>query len=245
MEKNSVISIENLYKAYGKKEVLKGVNLQVGYGEMFGFIGANGAGKSTTVDCLIGIKSFTRGNISVCGHDVVKEPIAAKRSFGYVASEPCCYGNMTGNGYFSFIAGVYGLDEKVYRKRLQGLLKQFRFDPNDLTRKICTYSHGMTQKICLIASLLHDPKVWILDEPTVGLDAATVDALKTVMKERVNGGKTVFFVSHNLEFVANLCDKVALIRDGQIADVYNLKRESDARQKLEKNFFDLNGETDV
>lgn len=244
MEKNSVISIENLYKSYGHKEVLRGVNLQVNRGELFGFIGENGAGKSTTVDCLIGIKGFDKGKVSVCGHDIVSDGIEAKKSFGYVASEPCCYGNMTGIGYLSFLANIYRLDEKLFKKRLHTLLKQFCFDPQDLGRKICTYSHGMMQKICLTGSLLHDPQVWILDEPTVGLDAGTVEALKIVMRERANGGKTVFFVSHNIEFISTLCDKVALIRDGRIESVHNLKREPQIRQKLAEIFLGRNGETE-
>lgn len=241
MDKQIAISIENLCKSYGTNKVLKNVSLQVHKGELFGFIGKNGAGKSTTVDCLIGIKAFERGRIVICGHDVLKAPMEAKKAFGYVASEPCCYANMTGMGFFIFIANVYSVDEKIFRQRLGLLLNQFLFDKKDLGRRISTYSHGMMQKVCLIASLLHDPQVWILDEPTVGLDIMTVDALKAIMKSRTKSGKTVFFTSHNIEFISTLCDKVAIINNGQVVGVHDLKNEPQFCQKLSKDFFEMHG----
>ena len=167
-EKKSAISIQNLYKAYGKKQVLKGLNLEVYPGELFGFIGRNGIGKSTTIDCMIGAKRFQKGKIYVNGYDIVKEPLQAKASYGYVASEPTCYDVMTGYDYLEFVASIYGLNEKEFNKSYRYLCTRLKLDMKELENAISGYSHGMKQKLCLAASLLHNPDIWILDEPTVG-----------------------------------------------------------------------------
>ena len=164
------ISIKELYKSYGKKEVLKGVDLDVYKGELFGFIGRNGVGKSTTIDCMIGVKRFDSGSVSICGYDVVRDPLECKRLFAYVASEPTCYDVMTGYDYLEFIASVYGVGQKEFKANCEYLIGRLAFKEDDLHLSISGYSHGMKQKLCLVASLLHNPDVWILDEPTVGLD---------------------------------------------------------------------------
>ena len=244
MKDKIIFSIDSLYKSYGKKQVLKGVSLQVGAGEIFGFIGRNGVGKSTTIDCSIGIKQFDKGSVRICGYDPVKQPIEAKRCLGYVASTPCCYENMTGFSYLQFLASIYRVEKQDFTQRLDYLLDCLKLDKSDLRMHISTYSHGKRQKICLIGSLLHDPDLWLLDEPTVGLDIMTVKALKSLMQERTSRGKTVFFTSHNIEFVASVCDRVAIINQGTIVALYSLNAEPQIKSRLPQLFYNLNEESD-
>ena len=235
------ISIQNLFKSYGKKEVLKGLTLEVYPGELFGFIGRNGIGKSTTIDCLIGSKKFNSGLIKIDGYDITKEPIAAKESFGYVASEPTCYEEMTGFEYLEFIASIYQITEGDLQRNAKYLCTRLQLDLKELNNPISDYSHGMKQKLCLVASLLHNPKIWILDEPTVGLDIMAVEELKKMMKEYVSHGNTVFITSHSIELVAKLCDRVAIINDGKVAALYDLNKDPNKRLQLSRIFFSTYG----
>lgn len=240
-EKKSAISIQNLYKAYGKKQVLKGLNLEVYPGELFGFIGRNGIGKSTTIDCMIGAKRFQKGKIYVNGYDIVKEPLQAKASYGYVASEPTCYDVMTGYDYLEFVASIYGLNEKEFNKSYRYLCTRLKLDMKELENAISGYSHGMKQKLCLAASLLHNPDIWILDEPTVGLDIIATEELKKMMREYANHGKCVFVTSHNIDLVSKLCDRVAIVNDGVVKEVFDLNRNPNKRLQLAKIFLETFG----
>ena len=166
----NILEIKNLYKSYGTKEVLKGINVTVGKGQIVGLIGKNGIGKSTTIDCVTGSKNYNSGEIYIDGCNIESNPIEIKKRFGYISSEPCLYETMTGYEYLSFIASVYGVSPSVFPNKVEELRANFDLTENDLSVKIKGYSHGMKQKLSLIASLLHDPILWILDEPTVGLD---------------------------------------------------------------------------
>ena len=240
-EKAVAIKIDNLHKSYGKKEVLRGINLEVYEGEMFGFIGRNGIGKSTTIDCMIGAKKFDSGNITVNGFDIKKDPLLAKASFGYVASEPTCYEIMTGYEYLEFIASIYGVGEAIFTKNYKYLIDRLALNPDELNNPIGTYSHGMKQKLCLAASLLHNPKVWILDEPTVGLDIMAVEEIKKMMREYADHGKTVFVTSHNIELVAKICDRVAIINNGVVVQLFDLNKDPNKRLQLPRIFLDVYG----
>lgn len=235
------ISIEDLYKSYGKHEVLKGLSLDVYEGELIGFIGKNGIGKSTTIDCMIGAKKFNSGTITIDGYDVSRQPLDCKFSFGYVASEPTCYEEMKGKDYLEFIASIYGLSEGELQQNYKYLCKRLELDLEDLNKPITDYSHGMKQKLCLIASLLHSPKVWILDEPTVGLDIMAVEELKKMMREYADHGNTVFVTSHNIELVAKICDRVAIINDGKVQSLLDLNRDPNKRLQLSRIFLEAYG----
>lgn len=235
------LSIRQLYKSYGKKEVLKGIDLNVYAGELFGFIGRNGIGKSTTIDCVIGAKRFDSGTITICGNDVVHEAVECKRRFGYVASEPTCYDIMTGYDYLEFVAAVYGVGQKEFKTNCDYLTERLAFKESDLNLPISGYSHGMKQKLCLVASLLHNPDVWILDEPTVGLDIMAVEELKKMMREYANHGKTVFVTSHNIELVSKLCDRVAIVNNGVVAATYDLNKSPNLRLRLSRLFIETYG----
>ncbi len=240
-QREVAISIKGLKKSYGKKEVLKGIDLDVYKGELFGFIGRNGIGKSTTIDCMIGVKRFDSGTIEIGGYDVVHEPVECKRLFGYVASEPTCYDIMTGYDYLEFVASVYGVGQKEFKINCEYLMKRLSFKDSDLNLPISGYSHGMKQKLCLVGSLLHSPDVWILDEPTVGLDIMAVEELKKMMREYANHGKTVFVTSHNIDLVSKLCDRVAIVNQGVVSASYDLNRSPNLRLRLARLFVETYG----
>jgi len=235
------VQIRGLYKNYGKKQVLKGLDLDVYPGELFGFIGRNGVGKSTTIDCMIGAKRFDQGEISVGGYNIRTEALDAKYSYGYVASEPTCYEVMTGYDYLEFVASIYGLTETEFSGNYKYLCRRLQLDVAELAHHISGYSHGMKQKLCLIASLLHNPNIWVLDEPTVGLDIMAQEELKKMMREYANHGKTVFITSHNIEMVSAICDRVAIINDGVVKGVYDLNKNPQKRNELARIFIETYG----
>ena len=187
---------------------------------------------------MIGAKRFQGGSIFVNGHDIKHEPLQAKLSYGYVASEPTCYEVMTGYEYLEFVASIYKLSEAEFNRAYKYLCTRLKLDLIELQNTISTYSHGMKQKLCLVASLLHDPEVWILDEPTVGLDIIATEQLKKMMREYANHGKCVFVTSHNIDLVSKLCDRVAIINDGIVKGIYDLKKNPNKRIQLNKIFLD-------
>ena len=155
------IQIKDLYKSYGKKDVLKGLNVNAKKGEVFGFIGKNGIGKSTTIDCIVGLKDYDSGEILILDTDNKKDPLKAKNLIGYVPSEPVTYEMMSGNEYLQFVASSYGMIQSSFNNNYNFLIKKFGMSPKDMDRKIREYSHGMKQKVCLMASLIHNPK-WFM-----------------------------------------------------------------------------------
>ena len=239
MKKEIVIDIQGLSKTYnkGQKEVLSNLNLQIYQGEIFGFIGRNGIGKSTTIKCMIGINEFEKGDIILKGHSIKLEPIEAKKVFGYVPDSHNLYEGMTGREYINFIASIYQTKKEGYEEKFNHLVKRFQIE-NDIDRLIGEYSHGMRQKISLISAVIHDPDIWILDEPMVGLDIMVQKELVTLMKEFKQSGRTVFLTSHNIDIVQKLCDRVAIINGGNIAIILD---ENDFNTKgkegLEEIFF--------
>lgn len=232
-----VLSIKDLHKSYGKKEVLKGINLEVYKGEVFGFIGKNGAGKSTTIDCIVGLKDFNSGEIVLAGHNVKENPLDAKMKLGYVPSEPITYEVMTGNEYLQFVASSYNMYQESFDKNYEFLKNKFMISDSDLNRKIREYSHGMKQKVCLMASLIHNPTIWILDEPTVGLDIIVYQTLMDRLKEFAANGKTVFVTSHNIDLVSRICNRVAIINNGVVAELIDFSKEPLKRRNLSNIFF--------
>ena len=241
-EINYSLIIKDLYKSYGKKDVLKGLNLEVKKGEVFGFIGKNGIGKSTTIDCVVGLKDYDSGEILIMGVDNKLDPLKAKSLIGYVPSEPVTYEMMTGNEYLQFIGSSYGMIQNSFNKNYNFLIKKFTMTLQDMNRKIREYSHGMKQKICLMASLIHNPKIWILDEPTVGLDIMVYEVLLKMIKEFAQNGRTVFVTSHNIELVSKVCDRVAIINDGRVEMLIDFKKDPLKRRDLSKIFFKIYGD---
>lgn len=205
-------------------------------GELYGFIGQNGAGKSTTIESIIGIKPYDKGEILLDGWPLKKKPNQAKASVGYVSSEPIAYEDMTGINYVAFIASIYKVPKDEFNSRFEYLCKRFSLKIDDTLKLIKEYSHGMKQKICLIASLIYNPKIWILDEPTVGLDVFTSEELISYMQEYVKNGNTILVASHNIELISRICDKVSIIHNGTILKTFDLKSHPEYKSKL-KNYF--------
>ena len=237
----NILEIKNLYKSYGTKEVLKGINLIVGKGQIVGLIGKNGIGKSTTIDCVTGSKNYNSGEIYINGTNIESNPIEIKKMFGYISSEPCLYETMTGYEYLSFIASVYGVSPSVFPNKVVELRSNFDLTENDLSVKIKGYSHGMKQKLSLIASLLHDPILWILDEPTVGLDIMVYHYLMKCMLDFVKNGKSILITSHNLDFIGKICNRVDIINNGIIFKSINLDENEEYRGKLDQVLTEIYG----
>lgn len=236
------LTIDGLRKSYGDKRVLKGISFDVKKGELFGLIGKNGAGKSTTIDCVIGIKQPDEGQITVNGFSLKKDPLSAKASIGYLPSEPTAYMEMKGIDYLNFIASVYGVDEDIFEKNVDYLSRRLDLKQHDLAIPIQNYSHGMQQKLCIMASLIHNPALWILDEPMVGLDAFTSQELIKMMREYAKRGKSCFVASHNIELIARICDRVAILDGGNIIRVFELAKNPSDRYALPPFFFSRCGE---
>ncbi len=211
-----MLSIRNLSKTYkGGKRAVNNLSLEIEAGDIFGFIGHNGAGKTTTLKCIVGIIDFEEGEILLSGRSVKSDPVAVKRDIAYVPDNPDVYEYLTGLQYLNFIADIFGTEKNERTE----LIEKYSviFGINDvLGNLISTYSHGMKQKLVLLSALVHKPKLMVLDEPFVGLDPKAAHDVKEIMKEFVRGGGAIFFSTHVLDTAEKLCNKVAVIKDGEI-----------------------------
>lgn len=243
-----MLRISNLTKSYahGTTYAVDNLSLEVKGGEIFGFLGPNGAGKSTTIKCLTGILPFPDGHINICGYDLKEQPIEAKKHLGYVADEHILYETLTGLQYINFIADIFGVESDIRKERIEKYAQLFEMTDH-LNSKIQSYSHGMKQKISIISALVHDPDVWVLDEPMTGLDPKSSYELKQLMAERAKAGKAIFFSSHVLEVVEKICTKVAIIDKGKIVTVCDINELQEKRSDLtlEDFFLALTGGKNV
>ena len=215
-ENTPAILIQDLHKSYGKKEVLKGLNLEVKQGELFGFIGRNGAGKSTTIDCMIGLKKFNSGRIELLSYDVVQEPLLAKSHFGYVPSEPTVYEAMTGYEYLEFVASIYQISEGQFKANYKYLCNRLQLREEDLEVPASNYSHGMKQKLALISALIHEPKLMMMDEPSLGLAPLIVRDIFQIIKEINKQGVTILLIEQNANMALHTADKGYVMETGEI-----------------------------
>lgn len=232
-----MIEIKNVNKKYGNKEVIKDLNLKINDGEIFGFIGPNGSGKTTTINMITGALDITKGEILVNGKSIEKDPVNAKKEFGIVPDSPDMFLNFKVIEYFNFIADIYDVDSKTREERIKTLVKKFNIEKY-IKDRIDSLSHGTRQKVVVIGALLHNPNIWILDEPMTGLDPESSYILKEMMREHAKQGKIVFFSSHVLEVVEKLCDKIAIIDNGNISYIGTLKelKEKYPEKTLEEIF---------
>lgn len=218
-----MIEIKNVSKTYnGKKKVLKNISFKIEGGEIFAFIGHNGAGKTTMIKCIMGILGFEEGDILVDNKSIKEEPLECKRIMAYVADNPDLYENMKAIDFINFICDMYEVSEDIRRENTLKYAKMFEIE-DKLNDDISSFSHGMKQKIALIAALAHNPKVLIMDEPFVGLDPKAVYDMKEIMRDMAKDGKTIFFSTHILDVAEKLCDRVAIIKDGTIVKVGKMK----------------------
>ncbi len=227
-----MLEIKNITKTYGKETLaVDDLSLTIEDGQIVGFIGPNGAGKTTTIKMLTGILKPDTGSISINGYDIVSDAIMAKRQFGFVSDNPNVYPKLRGREYLNFIADMYEVDYKKRDQQITHYSNLLKME-DVLDDKIATYSHGMRQKIMVIAVLIHDPYLLILDEPLTGLDPQSSFVLKELMKERAAEGKSVFFSTHVLEIAEKLCDQIAIVNHGKIIYVGTL-------EKLKQDYPDL------
>ncbi|EMI9089906.1 ABC transporter ATP-binding protein [Bacillus cereus group sp. RP37] len=212
-----MLEIINFSKTYkGGKKAVEHLNLTVQAGDIFGFIGHNGAGKSTTIKSLVGVIDFEEGEIFVDGHSVKKDPIACKRVMAYIPDNPDLYEQLTGIQYLNFVADVFKVPAKDREEQIQKYGDAFEITPY-LGDLISSYSHGMKQKVAIISAVLHKPKLLVLDEPFVGLDPKAAVVLKSIMKELCEKGSAIFFSTHVLDVAEKLCNKIAMINRGKLA----------------------------
>ncbi|MGH1279021.1 ABC transporter ATP-binding protein [Bacillus basilensis] len=239
-----MIEITNVSKSYnGSTYAVKDLSLSVPSGEIFGFLGPNGAGKSTTIKMITGIHGVDKGTITINGKDIMKNPMEAKRTFGYVPDSPDMFLRLKGIEYLNFMADMYEVPKEVRQERIESLAKKFDLY-NVLSDQIQSYSHGMRQKIVIIGVLVHEPDVWILDEPLTGLDPKSAYILKEMMREHADKGKIVFFSTHVLEVAEKICDRVAIINKGNLQFKGNLNEMRDhfkSNESLEKMFLEMTG----
>ena len=210
-----MLRIEHLTKTYGPKTAVDDLSLHIRPGEICGFIGHNGAGKTTTLKACCGILEFDRGEIFVDGVSIRRDPLACKKQLAYIPDNPDLYEFLSGVQYLNFIADVYGVSKAVREAAVARYGEMFQLT-DDLAQPISAYSHGMKQKLAVMAALLHQPKLLMMDEPFVGLDPTAAHLLKGVMRELCSQGTAIFFSTHVLEVAEKLCDNVAIIRGGRL-----------------------------
>ena len=233
-----MIEIKNVSKTYnGKKKVLKNVSFKIESGEIFAFIGHNGAGKTTMIKSIMGILDFEEGNILIDNKSIKEEPLECKKIMAYVPDNPDLYENMKAIDFINFICDMYEVSENIRRENTLKYAKMFEIE-DKLNDDISSFSHGMKQKVALIAALAHNPKVLIMDEPFVGLDPKAVYDMKEIMRDMAKNGKTIFFSTHILDVAEKLCDRVAIIKDGTIVKVGKMK-DIKGDESLEQVFLEL------
>ena len=241
MKTNNMLEIKNYTKIYGEgKKAADNVSLTVERGDIYGFIGHNGAGKSTTIRAVVGVMDFTEGEIYIDGHSVKDESLECKKVTAYIPDNPDLYDNFTGIQYLDFIADIFGLNAADRTKRIEEYADRFEIK-DSLGDLISSYSHGMKQKLAIISALIHEPKLMVLDEPFVGLDPKASFTLKQIMHEMCEKGTAIFFSTHVLEVAEKLCNKVAIIKQGKIIDAGDMD-EVIGNQSLEEVFLEVQDE---
>lgn len=232
-----MLKINNYTKIYGKKIAVDNVSIHIKPGEIYGFIGHNGAGKTTTLKACAGILNFEQGDILIDGVSIKDKPMECKKKMAYIPDNPDLYGFLSGAAYLNFVADVYNVPKQMRTERIEEYAAKYGIE-EDLGTPINSYSHGMRQKIAIIAALIHDPKLILMDEPFVGLDPKASHTLKQQMREICDNGGAIFFSTHVLEVAEKLCDKVAIIKGGKLIASGTME-EIKGNATLEEAFLEL------
>ena len=235
-----MLKIDHLTKTYGEKKAVDDLSLHIQAGEIFGFIGHNGAGKSTTLKSAVGILKFDQGTITINGHSLLNDPVTCKQELAYIPDNPDLYDYMGGIKYLNFIGDVFAIPAAERQERIRKYADLFELT-GDLAQPISAYSHGMKQKLALISAWMHSPKLIVMDEPFVGLDPKASHLLKGMMREHCDNGGAIFFSTHVLEVAEKLCDKVAIIKQGRLVKVGTME-EVKGDDSLEEVFLELGAE---
>ena len=234
------LALKSFSKRYGsnKHYSVNNVSFEVNGGEIFGFLGPNGAGKSTIIKSMVGIQTITSGSIEICGFDVDKQPVAAKLNTGFVPDHYALYENLTGREYINYIADLFQVDADYRNEVIEKFVERFQLT-GSFDNQMKTYSHGMKQKITIMAALVHNPKVWILDEPLTGLDPTSIHEVKQCMKEHAANGNIVFFSSHIIDVVEKICDRIAIIKKGKLRACTTIKELAERGIELEEFYLSI------
>ena len=233
-----MLKITNFSKSYkSDKKAVDGLNIQVERGDIYGFIGHNGAGKTTTIRAIAGVLDFEEGEITIDGISIRKDPVACKKQLAYIPDNPDLYEHLTGIGYLNFIGDIYEVNKFDRETLIERYSDAFELTQN-LGDAISSYSHGMKQKLAIIAALIHRPRLLILDEPFVGLDPKAAFTLKTIMSQVCQEGCAIFFSTHVLEVAEKLCNKIAIIKNGKLV-VSGTTAEVKGDSSLEEVFLEL------
>ncbi|MER2149354.1 MAG: ABC transporter ATP-binding protein [Ruminococcus sp.] len=235
-----MLRIENLTKTYGNQKAVDNLSLHIRRGEIYGFIGHNGAGKTTTLKSVVGILGFDEGEIYIDGKSIKNSPVECKRMIAYIPDNPDLYDFMSGIKYLNFVADIFGVSADERQESIRKYADAFELT-KDLAQPISSYSHGMKQKLAVIAAWLHSPKLIIMDEPFVGLDPKAAHILKEMMHEHCDHGGAIFFSTHVLEVAEKLCDKVAIIKQGKLIKSGTME-EVRGDESLEEVFLELEAE---
>lgn len=242
-----MIQLNNVSKQYEEgKYAVDHLNLEIKDGEIFGFLGPNGAGKSTTLKMMTGITSLTEGNIVINNFDITKEPLNAKKQFAFVPDSPDMFLRLKGIEYLNFMGDIYQVDSNTRKERIELFTKRLGME-DALNNQIQSYSHGMRQKIILIGALIHNPDVWILDEPLTGLDPKSAFELKEMMHEHTRQNKTVLFSTHVLDVAEKICDRVGIIDHGKllfVGTIEEMKKHFSINKSLEEMFLELTNDNE-
>lgn len=236
-----MLTIEHLTKTYGSRKAVDDLSLHIAPGEIYGFIGHNGAGKTTTLKSVAGILRFDSGEIRIGGSSILTDPMACKKQMAYIPDNPDLYEFMKGIGYLNFIADIYRVSPETRAERIRDYAARLELT-DDLAQPVAAYSHGMKQKLAIIAAWIHDPKLIIMDEPFVGLDPRASHLLKEMMRELCDRGGAIFFSTHVLEVAEKLCDKVAIIKGGRLIRSGTME-EVKGDDSLEEVFLELEEES--
>lgn len=235
-----MLRIENLTKRYGEKTAVNNLSLHIAPGEIYGFIGHNGAGKTSTLKCIVGIQDFDEGEIYINSKSIKNQPIECKKLFAYIPDNPDIYDFMTGIQYLNFVADIFEVSQQERSELIKKYADMFEIS-DSLNDAINSYSHGMKQKLVIISALIHSPKLIIMDEPFVGLDPKASHILKGIMRQICDDGGAIFFSTHVLEVAEKLCDRVAIIKNGNLV-VSGTIDEVKGDGSLEEVFLELEGE---
>ncbi|MEH7390842.1 ABC transporter ATP-binding protein [Bacillus sp. JJ1503] len=248
MNNGNAIFVKNLSKRYGSYHAVKDVNFEIKNGELFCFLGPNGAGKTTTIKMMTGLLEPGSGQVEITGTDIWKSPLEAKRKMAYIPDQPILYPKLSGREFLRFIGSVFEIKQDEFEERMEKYLSLFELSGR-ADELIESYSHGMKQKINLCGALIHQPEVLFLDEPTVGLDPKGAKTLKNLLQSLCRQGMTVFMSTHILEIAEQMCDRVGIIKNGEIIAIGTMEelrqREGKTDTSLEDLFLELTGDSDV
>ncbi|MBS1455991.1 MAG: ABC transporter ATP-binding protein [Clostridia bacterium] len=237
------LKVSGFSKKYGKNAIfaVEDLNFEVNSGEILGFLGPNGAGKSTTIKCIVGIQPPTKGEIEINGYDIVRQPVMAKKQLGFVPDHYALYENLTGREYLNYIADLYEVSKEDRDAKMAELLKTLNME-KAIDNQMHTYSHGMKQKMTIMASIIHNPKLWILDEPLTGLDPISIFQVKECMKDHAAKGNIVFFSSHIIDIIEKICTRIIIINNHHVAANVTLKELADKGIGLEEFYLKTIGQ---